>query len=44
MVMASVFGLPDRVDWKNCVESEEHEKQEAEEFKAAFRPFDPFEV
>jgi hypothetical protein len=40
--MASVFGLPDRVDWKNCIEGEQTERQEAEQFKAAFRSFDPF--
>jgi hypothetical protein len=42
MALATAFGLPDRVDWKNCVEGEQAEKKEAEDFKAAFRSFDPF--
>lgn len=35
MALASLFGVPDRVDWKSCVESEEREKEEAEQFKSA---------
>ncbi|KIM33244.1 hypothetical protein M408DRAFT_14068 [Serendipita vermifera MAFF 305830] len=42
MALATAFGLPDRVDWKNCVEGEAKEKKEAEDFKAAFQSFDPF--
>lgn len=37
-----MFGLPDRVDWKECVEGERREKEEADEFKKAFNDFDPF--
>ncbi|KAG8812364.1 hypothetical protein FRC17_002060 [Serendipita sp. 399] len=42
MALASLFGLPERVDWKSCVESEQTETAQAEEFKTAFRAFDPF--
>ncbi|KAG9050584.1 hypothetical protein FS842_011347 [Serendipita sp. 407] len=42
MALSSLFGLPDRVDWKNCAESEQTETAQAEQFKAAFRAFDPF--
>ncbi|PVG04244.1 hypothetical protein CPB86DRAFT_747588 [Serendipita vermifera] len=41
-VMASVFGVPDRIDWNNCVESESQEKRQAGDFKAEFKRYDPF--
>lgn len=42
MALASLFGAVDRIDWKNCVESDEIERRQAEDFKRAFRAFDPF--
>jgi hypothetical protein len=33
--------MPDRLDWKICMLSEEEDKAEAQAFKGAFAPFDP---
>jgi hypothetical protein len=33
--------MPDRLDWKVCMLSEDDDKAEAQAFKAAFAPFDP---
>jgi hypothetical protein len=32
--------MRDRLDWKVCAQSEEEDKADANEFKAAFAPFD----
>jgi len=42
MALASLFDLPDRVDWKNCTIGERGEVEEATSFKRAFKEFDPF--
>jgi hypothetical protein len=34
--------MPQRYDWKACMLSEEEDRTDAEEFKKAFTPFDPF--
>jgi hypothetical protein len=33
--------MPDRFDWKACMQSEEDDRADAQAFKAAFAPFDP---
>ncbi|KAI7907479.1 CwfJ C-terminus 1-domain-containing protein-like protein [Cokeromyces recurvatus] len=40
LVIANVLGVPEREDWKACSQTEEEEKLDAEQFKAAFKPFD----
>ncbi|CAL1705644.1 unnamed protein product [Somion occarium] len=40
-VLVSLLGMPERFDWKECVQSEEEDKADAESFKAAFAKFDP---
>lgn len=32
--------MPERIDWKSCTESQEKEKQMAQEFKKNFKDFD----
>ncbi|XP_036363456.1 CWF19-like protein 1 isoform X2 [Octopus sinensis] len=41
-VLASpmLLNMPERIDWKNCTESQEKEKQMAQEFKKKFKDFD----
>jgi CWF19-like protein 1 len=41
IALAGLFGLPDRIDWKACAQSEEEERTDAAAFKAAFATFDP---
>ena len=39
-VMGKLLGLEKRLDWRECVQTEEEEKAEAEKFKEVFKPFD----
>ncbi|KAK9461044.1 CwfJ C-terminus 1-domain-containing protein-like protein [Lipomyces oligophaga] len=39
-VLASVLELPDRVDWRNCVQDEADEERDAERFKQLFAKYD----
>lgn len=39
MVLAGLLGLHNRVDWKECGQSEEEEREDAVKFKKAFTPF-----
>ena len=41
-VLANLIEMPQRYDWKACMLSEEEDRADAEEFKKAFSPFDPF--
>ncbi|KAJ2962797.1 hypothetical protein NQZ79_g2046 [Umbelopsis isabellina] len=38
--LAKLMDIPERADWKACAQSEEEEKKEAQDFKAAFAEFD----
>jgi hypothetical protein len=40
-VLANLLKLDDRVDWKACLLTEDEDKADAQEFKAAFATFDP---
>lgn len=35
----NLLGMSDRLDWKNCMLSEQEDKADAEVFKKAFGPF-----
>lgn len=39
-VVAKVLGHPEREDWKMCTQAEEEERNDANEFKAAFKTYD----
>ena len=39
-VMAKLLGLEDRTNWRDCQQSDEEEKKDAEKFKVAFKRFD----
>lgn len=39
-VLVNLMGMPERLDWKACMLSEEEDKADAQGFKAAFAPFD----
>ncbi|MCJ1442000.1 MAG: hypothetical protein MMC23_002492 [Stictis urceolatum] len=39
-VMAKLLGLDDRLDWRDCGQTEDEEKKDAEDFKKAFKEFD----
>ena len=39
-VMAKLLGLESRLQWRDCGQSEDEEKKDAEAFKAAFKDFD----
>ncbi|GFZ43337.1 hypothetical protein JCM24511_01057 [Saitozyma sp. JCM 24511] len=41
MVLAGLLGLHHRIDWKECGQSEEEEKADAQAFKKALAPFQP---
>ncbi|KIK61829.1 hypothetical protein GYMLUDRAFT_42253 [Collybiopsis luxurians FD-317 M1] len=40
-VLVDILGIPDRLDWKACMLSEEEDKADAQAFKTAFTPFTP---
>ena len=39
-VMAKLLGLEKRLQWRDCLQSDEEEKKDAESFKEAFKRFD----
>lgn len=41
MASELLLNCPERIDWKECVKSEEEEKQMALEFRKKFAKFDP---
>ena len=40
IVLTSLLGMKDRLDWKACSQSEEDDTLDAQNFKMAFAPFD----
>ncbi len=36
-----ILNLPERIDWKQCVKSEDEEKQISKDFRTKFHSFDP---
>jgi hypothetical protein len=40
-VLVSLLNMPERFDWKECAQSEEQDREDAQAFKLAFAPFDP---
>ncbi|KXN86945.1 Zinc finger CCCH domain-containing protein 59, partial [Leucoagaricus sp. SymC.cos] len=40
-VLVALLGVPDRMDWKACMLSEDEDRADAQAFKTAFAPFDP---
>ena len=38
-VLVNLLGMPERMDWKSCMLSEEEDKADAEAFKKVFTPF-----
>jgi hypothetical protein len=40
-VLVSLLNMPDRLDWKACMLTDDEDKAEAQAFKGAFAPFDP---
>lgn len=41
MVLAGLLGLHNRVNWKDCVQSDAEDKEDAQKFKKALQPFLP---
>ena len=40
-VIVGLLGMPERFDWKECVQSEADDREDVEQFKIAFSVFDP---
>ncbi|TCD60562.1 hypothetical protein EIP91_009865 [Steccherinum ochraceum] len=40
-VLVGLLGMPERFDWKECTQSDEDDRADAQAFKDAFKPFDP---
>jgi hypothetical protein len=40
-IVAAILNIPEKSFWKNCILSEEEEKQLTEEFRESFAAFDP---
>lgn len=40
-VLVALLNMPERLDWKACMLTEEEDKADAEGFKKAFAVFDP---
>ena len=40
IVLTSLLGMKDRLDWKACAQSDEDDTLDAQNFKTAFAPFD----
>ena len=40
-VLVGLLGMPNRLDWKACMLSEEEDRADAQAFKNAFAPFNP---
>lgn len=41
--LATLLGVPERIDWKACGQSVAEEKRDCQAFKGAFKKFDPSE-
>lgn len=39
--MVSLMDMPERLDWKACMLTEEEDKADTQSFKTAFASFDP---
>ena len=40
-VLVGLLGIPERFDWRECTQSDDEERADAQAFKAAFTAFDP---
>ncbi|KAI0071557.1 nuclear protein [Panus rudis PR-1116 ss-1] len=40
-VLAGLLGVPERFDWKTCIQTEDEDRADAERFKEAFTQYDP---
>jgi len=40
IVLTSLLGMEDRLDWKACAQSDEDDTLDAQDFKTGFAPFD----
>ena len=40
-MIVHLLGIPERFDWKECIQSEADDRADAESFKQAFAQFDP---
>ena len=40
-VLVSLLNVPERMNWKACMLTEEEDRTDAQAFKTAFAPFDP---
>jgi len=40
-VLASLLKVEERIDWRNCLQSEAADRTDVQAFKTAFAPFDP---
>lgn len=40
-IIANLLGVPERVDWRTCAQTEDDERKDAKAFKEAFAAFDP---
>jgi len=40
-VLVSLLGIPERFDWKECTQSDDEDRADAQAFKTAFAAFDP---
>lgn len=38
-----ILNMPERIEWKRCIRSEEDERQITKDFRAKFQPYDPNE-
>lgn len=41
MVLAGLLGIHDRYNWKDCVQTDAQDKEDAQKFKKALQPFLP---
>ena len=39
--MVNLLSIPERFDWKECVQSDDEDREDAQRFKEAFKAFDP---
>jgi hypothetical protein len=37
-----LLNMPERIDWKECVQPQDEEKQMSVDFRNSFKSFDPF--
>lgn len=43
IALAYLLGVHQRMDWKQCIQSEEEDKLDVEAFKKVFAPIDPLQ-